>query len=83
MPGRWSDTRQPSSEEIQATTVIRVPIDEASAKVRIGDPVDDEADHALAYWAGVVPLRLRPERPLPAADLRDGIDIPTYLRHLG
>ena len=82
MPGRWSDTRQPTSEEMQATTVIRLPIDEASAKVRTGDPVDDEADHALPHWAGVVPLSLRPERLLPAADLREGIDIPTYLRHL-
>lgn len=80
MQGRWDDTRQPSDQEIDATTVIRVPIDEASAKVRSGDPVDDEPDHALPHWAGVVPLSLRHERPLPANDLRAGIDLPPYLR---
>ncbi len=82
MPGRWSDTRQPTPEEMQATTVIHLPIDEASAKVRTGDPVDDEADHALPHWAGVVPLSLRSACPVPAADLREEIEIPAYLRDL-
>lgn len=80
MPGRWSDTRHPSRAEFEATTVLRLPIDEASAKVRTGDPVDDEADHALPHWAGVVPLSLRRGTACPAADLRDDIELPAYLK---
>ncbi|MGB5809154.1 MAG: pyridoxamine 5'-phosphate oxidase family protein [Polyangiales bacterium] len=78
-PGRWGDTREPSAAEIDATTVIRIPIDQASAKVRAGDPVDDDADQGLDHWAGVVPISMSYGEPRPAADLRGGIEIPPYL----
>ncbi|HUG54683.1 MAG TPA: pyridoxamine 5'-phosphate oxidase family protein, partial [Vicinamibacteria bacterium] len=75
-PGRWEEAREPSAREMAATLVLRLPVTEASAKVRTGPPVDDEEDYALDCWAGVLPLRLAagvpqadprlaPERPLP------------------
>lgn len=79
-PGRWNDTRQPNEEEIRTTTVIRLPIEQASAKVREGDPKDDEEDLALGHWAGVVPVETRVGSPRASADLRAGIDVPHYLR---
>jgi uncharacterized protein len=57
-PGRWAEVRPPNAKELKATAVLRLPIDEGSAKVRTGPPVDDEEDYALPIWAGVVPLRL-------------------------
>jgi uncharacterized protein len=57
-PGRWAEVRPPNAKEMKATSVLRLPIDEGSAKVRTGPPVDDEEDYALPIWAGVVPLRL-------------------------
>jgi len=68
--GRSRETRAPSEAELQATAVVRLPIDEASAKVREGPPVDLEEDHALPYWAGVVPLRMQVLPPLPDPRLR-------------
>jgi nitroimidazol reductase NimA-like FMN-containing flavoprotein (pyridoxamine 5'-phosphate oxidase superfamily) len=59
LPGRWDDSRQPDSKELGATTVLKMRIDEASLKVRSGDPVDAEKDHDLDYWAGVIPLSLQ------------------------
>lgn len=82
MPGRWNDTRQPSPEEMQSTTVVRIPIEQASAKIRSGDPVDDEVDHTLDYWAGVIPIVSTPGSPTPAADLRPGLDVPAYILDL-
>jgi nitroimidazol reductase NimA-like FMN-containing flavoprotein (pyridoxamine 5'-phosphate oxidase superfamily) len=57
-PGRWEQLRPMTAQELKATTVLSMPIDEASAKVRTGPPVDDEDDYALPIWAGVVPVRL-------------------------
>src|ERR1017187_6277235 len=53
MPGRWEEIRQPAEKELQATTVLAVSLEEVSAKVRIGPPIDEETDYALAVWAGV------------------------------
>jgi uncharacterized protein len=64
-PGRWSEVREPSAKELAATLVLRLPIEEASAKVRTGPPLDDEEDYALECWAGVLPLRLTPGTPVP------------------
>lgn len=75
-PGRWAEVRPPNENELKATTVLSLPITEASAKVRSGPPIDDEEDYALPYWAGVIPLRtialppeadarLHPEAPEP------------------
>ena len=62
--GRSGEIRPPSDLELQATAVLRVPIVEASAKVRTGPPLDEESDYALPHWAGVIPLRLQPLRPV-------------------
>ena len=67
-PGRWSETRSPSTKELRATSVVAIPLDEASAKVRTGPPVEEEEDYALAYWAGELPLRLVADAPI--ADFR-------------
>jgi nitroimidazol reductase NimA-like FMN-containing flavoprotein (pyridoxamine 5'-phosphate oxidase superfamily) len=65
-PGRWAEVRRPSDQELKATAVVRLPIEEASAKLREGPPVDDEPDYELDVWAGVIPLRL--ERLAPVTD---------------
>jgi len=58
IPGRWQDARQPNEQELKATSILRLPLREVSAKVRTGDVEDDAADYALPVWAGVIPLRL-------------------------
>lgn len=73
-PGRWAETRIPSEKELKGTSVLRFTIEEASAKVRQGDPVDDEDDHSLEAWAGVVPMRRQVDASVPAADLAPGIE---------
>lgn len=65
VPGRWDEIRAPDDQELRATSILRVPLDEASAKVRTGPPVDDEADLARPCWAGVVPLTLVAGTPVP------------------
>jgi uncharacterized protein len=68
VPGRWQDARHPSEGELKGTTILAIALDEASAKIRRGPPVDDDADLALPVWAGVVPLDLRPSAPLADND---------------
>jgi uncharacterized protein len=79
-PGRWADARPPTPQELKATSILALPLDEASAKVRAGPPVEDDADHALDVWAGVVPMRLARGEPVPDPALRSGIEVPRYLR---
>ena len=79
MPGRWADVRAPSKIELQQTLVVRLPLKEASAKVRGGPPVDEEADYGLTVWAGEVPLALMVQKPLADPRLRAGIALPHYL----
>lgn len=74
VPGRWSEARPPSENEMKATAVLALSIEEASAKVRTGPPADDEEDYALPVWAGVIPLAERAGEPIP--DPRLGADIP-------
>ncbi|HYX70725.1 MAG TPA: pyridoxamine 5'-phosphate oxidase family protein [Terriglobales bacterium] len=74
--GRWDDVRGPSEKELQATTVLALSIEEASSKVREGPPLDDEEDYALPVWAGVVPLKLEPQAPVPDPRLSPGITPP-------
>ncbi len=64
-PGRWDTLRPISASEVKATAVLGMPIDEASAKVRTGSPVDDEEDYALPIWAGVIPVRMQVMDPEP------------------
>ncbi len=78
VPGRWSDVRPPSENEIKATALLALPIDEASAKVRTGPPLEDEEDLALDAWAGVIPLSLTAGEPEPDPQLRAGIAVPSY-----
>lgn len=78
IPGRWDDVRPPNREENLRTLVVRVSLDEASAKIRIGDPVDDDEDHALECWAGVIPLTSAAQKPIDDGLLRAGIGAPDY-----
>jgi len=64
VPGRWEDIREPTTQELKGTTILRLRLDEASAKVRTGPPVDDEEDYALPVWAGVLPLALQAGTPV-------------------
>lgn len=79
VPGRWADVRWPTDLELKATTVLKLPITEASAKVRTGDPIDDEEDYAMDVWAGVLPLKLTSAVPIPDAKLDPGITTPGYI----
>lgn len=79
MPGRWMEIRPPSTKELQATTVLAVPLAEASAKVRTGPPADDEADYDLPVWAGVLPFTRRVESPVRDERLAKSIPVPEYL----
>ncbi len=72
VPGRWAELRPPTRRELAATTVVRVPLDEASAKVRSGPPIDEPEDLDADVWAGVVPVRLVHGSPEPAPELRAG-----------
>src|SRR3954452_22782874 len=75
IPGRWGECRPPSRQELKGTRVLALALDEASAKVRAGGPVDDEEDYASDAWAGVVPLRAKPGPPQPDPQLRDDIAV--------
>lgn len=79
-PGRWDDIRKPNAGEWKATMVLAFNIEEASAKVRVGDPKDDEEDYELQIWAGSIPLRLQRQSPIPDALLRTNIPLPEYLK---
>jgi len=79
VPNRWSEVRPPTANELKATTVLALTLEEASAKVRTGNPVDDEADYAVNVWAGVIPLKTTAGEPIDDARLRDGISIPPYV----
>jgi nitroimidazol reductase NimA-like FMN-containing flavoprotein (pyridoxamine 5'-phosphate oxidase superfamily) len=78
VPGRRTDTRGPSSKELAATAVLRLPITEASAKVRTGGPIDDEEDLSLPHWAGVLPIAMRVGAPIAACD--ESIALPDHVR---
>ncbi len=79
LPGRWAELRPTTSQELKATTVLCLPIVEGAAKIRTGPPKDDEADYALDVWAGVVPLRLVADAPVPDPRLRPDLPLPDYL----
>jgi len=81
VPGRWDDTRQPTAQELKATAVMTMPIDEASAKVRTGPPIDDEEDYGLDIWAGVLPLSIRAGEAIPDPRLSNPAQsLPPYIR---
>jgi hypothetical protein len=74
VPGRWDEVRPPSAKELKGTRVLSMRLDECSAKVRTGPPVDDDEDYALPVWAGVVPLATVAGEPLADPKLADGIE---------
>src|SRR5207247_4104485 len=78
IPGRTGQARAPTEKELAQTTILAVSLDEASAKVRTGPPIDDDEDLGLPVWAGVVPLRLVSGDPVPADDLPPGLSVPSY-----
>ena len=78
LPGRWEDVRQPNEKELKATSVLRLPIEEFSAKVRQGPPIDDEEDYSFPTWAGVIPLTLVPGAPIPDPRLEPTHPVPSY-----
>ncbi|TDC63955.1 pyridoxamine 5'-phosphate oxidase family protein [Actinomadura sp. GC306] len=78
-PGQWDVARRPTRKELAATSVLAIPLDEASIKIRQGDPSDDDADHALDVWAGVVPVRQTFGEPSPDPALRPGIAVPGHI----
>jgi nitroimidazol reductase NimA-like FMN-containing flavoprotein (pyridoxamine 5'-phosphate oxidase superfamily)/GNAT superfamily N-acetyltransferase len=78
-PGRWEGSRQPYPKEITGTSILELPIDEASAKVREGGPIDDEEDYALPHWAGVIPLRTDALMPIADPRLTPGLAMPPHI----
>ena len=79
-PGRLRHLRPMSTKELKATTVLSMPISEASAKVSEGGPTDVAEDTRWPVWAGVLPLCLTPGAPVPAEDMPAGIAVPDYVR---
>lgn len=79
VPGRWDSLRPMTAREVKATTILSIPIDEASAKVRSGGPVDDEEDYALPIWAGTVPFATSTGTPVPDPRNLAGVDLPDHL----
>ncbi len=80
VPGRWDEVRQPTAQELKSTTVLALALDEVSAKVRTGPPIDDEEDYTLPVWAGVVPIRQHLGEPLPDARIHPGVAPPDKSR---
>jgi nitroimidazol reductase NimA-like FMN-containing flavoprotein (pyridoxamine 5'-phosphate oxidase superfamily) len=79
VPGRWAQARGPSENELRATSVLALPIEEASAKVRSGPPLDDEQDYALPVWAGVIPITAEARAPEPDPRLPAGASAPANI----
>jgi nitroimidazol reductase NimA-like FMN-containing flavoprotein (pyridoxamine 5'-phosphate oxidase superfamily) len=80
MRRRWEETRTPTSQELRATLVLALSLDEASAKIRTGPPIDDDEDYSLPVWAGELPLRLATGEAIPDPQLPAGIELPQYIR---
>ena len=76
VPGRWEEVRQPTEQELKATIVLALRIQEISAKVRMGPPIDDDADYSLPVWAGVIPLQTTAGQPV--ADVRILPGLPSF-----
>src|SRR5262245_60893938 len=80
MKGRWEEIRWPNEQEMKATIVLALPLEEVSAKVRTGGPIDDEEDYSLPVWAGVLPIESVAREPVSDARLNPGTLVPDYLK---
>jgi len=78
LPHRWDDSRQPNDKELKATSILKIPIEEFSAKVRQGPAIDDEEDYSFPTWAGVIPLDTTVGQPI--RDERCNLELPPYLQ---
>lgn len=81
IPGRWNDARQPNERELKATSILKLPLTEVSAKVRTGPVEDDADDYALPVWAGAIPLRLVADAPIRDDRCDPSIPAPAYAAH--
>ncbi|MEW6736355.1 MAG: pyridoxamine 5'-phosphate oxidase family protein [Acidobacteriota bacterium] len=81
LPGRWQEIRRPTKNELDATMVLTLSLEEASAKIRSGDPLDDEEDYQMDVWAGVIPLKLIAGAAIKDSQLPDRINLPDYIKH--
>jgi uncharacterized protein len=81
MKGRWDEVRVPTEQELKATTVLALPLEEVSAKVRTGGPIDDEEDYARPVWAGVLPLQVSAKPPIPDEKRQRDQPIPEYMKN--
>jgi len=79
VPGRWDDTRLPNEKELATTRLLALSLEEASAKVRSGPPVDDDEDYDLHHWAGVIPLQLTVQPPVPDPRQDGSVAAPRYV----
>jgi|SRR5712691_4553838 len=82
IPGRWENSRKPSKKELAATAVLALPLDEASVKVRAGEPKDEDEDYGLDYWAGVLPMTLTIGQAIADPLLRPEIEVPPHIAAL-
>ena len=80
IPGRWAAARQPTRKEMAATSVLSVPLTEASVKIRTGMPADEPEDYDLDVWAGVLPVAVTFGEPAPDPELRPEIPVPAHIR---
>jgi hypothetical protein len=78
LPGRWNDARQPNEKELKATNILKLPLTEISAKVRVGPVEDDAEDYALSVWAGIVPFRLVADAPVRDERCDPSLPAPSY-----
>jgi len=81
IPGRWESMQPPGEPELQGTMVLAVPLDEVSAKIRTGPPVDHEKEYVHELWTGVLPLKLMPQEPVADPRGKAGIPVPAYVRN--
>jgi len=81
LPQRWNEARQPSEKELKATSILRLPLTEVSAKVRTGPPEDDAPDYALPVWAGVIPAHTAFDPPVRDERCDPSIPTPAYTAH--
>ena len=82
LPGRWADVRKPNELELKQTLVLRIPLREASAKIRSGAPMDEQSDYNSRVWAGELPLRIVPGTPIRDPRSPFDVSIPSYLNNI-